>query len=213
MDWIKETLPVNSINLLSNPIHNGNKIPTLWANLNEIIKGGKDIIIQTPYIMCNKMMYEDLRNLNAPLEDGSKREVKIITNSVENGANICGCADYLNQKKKIHSLGSRIYEYNGDHSSHAKTILVDDNISIIGSFNCDMRSAYIDTELMLVIDSPELNKYLREQNDINISQSRCIHPNKTITYGDNYKDKVLPVSKKILYGVLRVLTYPVRHIL
>ena len=43
-----------------------------------------------------------------------------------------------------------------------KSILIDDNISVIGSFNVDMRSVYLDTELMLVIDSREINSQLNE---------------------------------------------------
>ena len=34
-------------------------------------------------------------------------------------------------------------------------------MSIVGSFNFDMRNAYINTELMLVVDSTELNQQLR----------------------------------------------------
>ena len=40
---------------------------------------------------------------------------------------------------------------------------MDDRISGVGSFNWDMRSAYLDTELMLVIDSVPLNQQLREE--------------------------------------------------
>ena len=36
-------------------------------------------------------------------------------------------------------------------------------MSIIGSYNLDMRSTYQDTELMLVIDSQEVNQQLREE--------------------------------------------------
>ena len=32
------------------------------------------------------------------------------------------------------------------------------DLSVIGSFNMDMRSAYLDTELMLVIRSKDINK-------------------------------------------------------
>ena len=36
------------------------------------------------------------------------------------------------------------------------------DLSVIGSFNMDMRSAYLDTELMLVIRSKDINKQLEE---------------------------------------------------
>ena len=35
---------------------------------------------------------------------------------------------------------------------HTKSILIDDRLSLIGSFNWDMRSAYLDTELMLLVE-------------------------------------------------------------
>ncbi len=34
--------------------------------------------------------------------------------------------------------------------------MIDDHIAVVGSFNLDMRSVYLDTELMLVIDSKEV---------------------------------------------------------
>ena len=36
------------------------------------------------------------------------------------------------------------------------------DLSVIGSFNMDMRSAYLDTDLMLVIRSKDINKQLEE---------------------------------------------------
>lgn len=55
-----------------------------------------------------------------------------------------------------------MWEYEGGYSYHGKSVLIDDNISVIGSFNLDMRSAYLDTELMLVIDSEDINRKLSE---------------------------------------------------
>ena len=76
-----------------------------------------------------------------------------------------------------------------------------------------MRSAYIDTELMLVIDSVPLNSYLRNHNEVNMAQSRLVRKDANIEYGENYQEKKLPTSKKVLYGFLRVLTVPLRHLL
>lgn len=58
-----------------------------------------------------------------------------------------------------------MWEYEGGYSYHGKSILIDDDISIVGSFNIDMRSAYLDTELMLVIDSREINQMLETAMD------------------------------------------------
>ena len=48
-------------------------------------------------------------------------------------------------------------EYDAGVSYHGKCFTIGDRLTGIGSFNWDMRSAYIDTELMLVIDSKSLN--------------------------------------------------------
>ena len=65
---------------------------------------------------------------------------------------------------------------------HTKSILIDDRLSLIGSFNWDMRSAYLDTELMLLVDCPALNAALREQTEEMMRQSRLVAPDGTTEY-------------------------------
>ena len=67
--------------------------------------------------------------------------------ATQSGANPRGCADYLNHK---------------------------DCISVIGSFNWDMRSAYLDTEMMLLVDCPALNAALREETDAMLRQGKLL---------------------------------------
>ena len=38
-------------------------------------------------------------------------------------------------------------------------------MAVVGSYNLDMRSTYLDTELMLVIDSPEVTQELKTSMD------------------------------------------------
>ena len=59
------------------------------------------------------------------------------------------------------STGVRLLEYAGGDSYHGKSIAIDDDISIIGSFNMDLRSTYVDTELMVVIRGEAINAQLR----------------------------------------------------
>ena len=44
-----------------------------------------------------------------------------------------------------------------------KAVLIDDRMSIVGSYNMDMRSTYQDTELMLAVDCPELNSIIQAE--------------------------------------------------
>ena len=92
-------------------------------------------------------------------------------------------------------------------------MLVDDNLSIIGSYNLDMRSTYLDTELMLVVDSRELNARIREQLEHYKEESIEVLSDGTETVNPLYREQKLNVMKKISYGALRILTIPFRHLL
>lgn len=60
-------------------------------------------------------------------------------------------------------MGAGVYACMVGQSLHTKTVLIDDETSIVGSYNLDLRSTYLDTELMLLVKSKELNKQLRDQ--------------------------------------------------
>ena len=207
VDWSDATTPVNGVTLLHNPVGAENKTPELWDALVQLMAQGGDVLIQTPYLICNDAMYDDLRALSGG------REIAVVTNSVEGGANLFGCADYLGQKEKILGCGVEVYEALCGRSLHTKAVLVGDRLSVIGSFNMDMRSAYLDTELMLVIDSPEINAQLRSVIADYQASSRLVRPDGTQTEGAAYVDAPLPTGKRTLYGVLRYLVRPIRHLL
>ena len=206
-DWERETMPANSVTLLTDSAQVGTKAPALWKSLCAYMEQGQDILIQTPYVICSDEMYEDLTALS------SGRTVAILTNSPETGANPFGCADYLRQKQHILDTGAAILEYAGDHSLHAKAVLIDDNISIVGSFNLDMRSAYIDTETMLVIDCPALNAALRQDAQEMSRRSLHIAADGTQTPGENYEQAVLPFWKALGIRLLGFIQVPFRHLL
>ncbi len=206
VEWEKVTVETKGIELCTNPMEPKNKQPLLWNRLLAELKHGEDILIQTPYIICSRTMYQDLTDL-------SPGGVEIITNAVESGTNPFGCTDYLNQKEKIYRTGVHVYEYLGEQALHTKTILVGEHISIVGSCNLDMRSIYLDTEMMLLIDSAKLNEFIRSRTEERKTQSRHVYPDGTIVDGANYQPLEQGMAKKILYEVLRVVIIPFRHLL
>lgn len=208
VDWQEETLETRSIFLLSNSIKPENKEPELWEQLCQLMGQGKQIVIETPYIICDDAMYQDLTGLC----DGG-RQIQIVVNAVESGANPFGCTDYLNQKDNILHTGSEIYELINGQSLHTKTILIDDTVSVIGSYNLDMRSTYLDTELMLMIDCPELNAMLRETVAAEMNMSRHIMPDGAEEQGIHFQAVEMPFIRRFCTGVLRVILVPFRHLL
>ena len=62
----------------------------------------------------------------------------------------CGWSHFVlpvsSVRSRIHATGIKLLEYEGGVSYHGKSIVVDDDLSIVGSFNMDMRSVYLDTD-------------------------------------------------------------------
>lgn len=207
-NWESLTKETQKVSLLSNPVNAGNKEPWMWYALNQLMKQGEKVTIYTPYIICGKEMYQDLHQL---MQNGTC--VDIITNAVSSGANPWGCTDYLNQKENIWKTGANVYEFMGKHSCHTKALLIDNHMTILGSYNMDMRSTYQDTELMLVVDSTELNAEIAKEMETDKTYSRTMEDDGTYTYGEYYKEKEMSTGKKIFYAVLRVVTIPIRRFL
>lgn len=164
-DWFEpvggedELLPCSRISLVTNPTHCYAKEPVVFYTVTELMKRAEDEVrFHTPYIICNKWMLERLEQVCREVPD-----TVMMTNSVANNGNPFGAMDYEKNKGKILDTGVSILEYDGGVSYHGKCFVIDDRLSGIGSFNWDMRSAYIDTEMMLVIDSAQVNAQLREK--------------------------------------------------
>ena len=209
IDYPAETIPTNSVAILMGDPGAKNKEPVLLNTLTALMASGKEnVLLQTPYIICNSAMYDALKQVA-----DSTGKVQILTNDPWSGANPWGCTDFLNQKKNILKTGASVYQWNGDVSMHTKMMLVDDRISILGSFNWDMRSAYLDTEMMLLVDSPQLNQILREQTDTMLRQSNAISPDGTQTAGTAYIAPPFSLFKQVFQNLLRIFIPLFRHLL
>lgn len=207
VDWEVETAAVTHVSLLSGSPRAEAKAPELWDALVRLMAQGDDVLLQTPYIICNDKMYNDLEAL------AETRQLRVLTNAVENGANPSGCSDYLREKQNILSRGVDVYEVVCGQSLHTKTILIGNDLSVVGSFNADMRSAYLDTELMLVIESEEVNAALRQESVQYIDQSRLTLHDGGTEYGARFEEMTLPWAKRALYTILSVVQRPIRHLL
>lgn len=191
-DYEKETVPVSKITLLSNPTGLYNKEPWVFYGLCELMGNARESVkIHTPYILCDDMMYEAFQNL-------CKRGIPVtmMTNSARNNGNSFGAVDYVLHKERVLDTGLEILEYDGGISYHGKSLVIDDDIAIVGSFNMDMKSAYQDTELMLVVNSRELNRQLKDNMSVYERDARpAAADEEEITA---LFDKEEPFSKRIL---------------
>ena len=195
------------ITLIDNGTQADPKTPQVLQTIQYLSENADHVIIQTPYVICNGYMYDVLQEIS----DHAK--LQIVLNAVEKGSNPWGCTDYLNQKTKILKTGADVYELMNDYPVHTKAVLIDDHLSVVGSYNLDMRSTYLDTELMLVIDSKELNQQIRATEDDYMEKSKEVLADGQETEGAKYEKKLLTWQKKLFYGVLRIIIRPLRQLL
>ncbi len=207
-DYEACTVAANKITLLSNGQQDGAKEPVMWNAVLALMAHQNDVLVETPYIVLNDRMYQDLTDACADI--GSLR---IVINATESGANPWGCTDYINQKEKLWQTGAVFYEMIGDCSSHTKTVLVGDRLSIVGSYNMDMRSTYLDTELMLAVDCEALNAELRASAEEDMERSRMAVGDGTYLYGENFPDVELSRAMKAFYRMLQALLPPFRSMI
>lgn len=191
-DYEQDTVPTESVTLLSGDIGIYGKEPKVLYQLEQLMSQAKEAVrIHTPYAVCNSYMYDVLRKVKE-----SVPEVTMMINSIENGDNFFASSDYRINKKNVVETGVQIYEYDGGNSYHGKSIVIDDNISIVGSFNYDLRSTYMDTELMVAVNSKELTAQLTENMEALEKDCRKVVTAKEYEVPDHITVQEIPTIKK-----------------
>lgn len=125
-----------------------------------------DVLIQSPYLVLSDPAF-------ALFERVRKRgvRVRIHTNSLASTDNIQAFSGYRNQRESLLRLGIEIYEYKPDpqiqqsimqryaalreeapiFALHAKTMVVDEAVVFIGTYNLDPRSENLNTEVGVIV--------------------------------------------------------------
>lgn len=206
-DYAAMTVETRGVWLISNPTGIYAKEPVVFAQLTALMRRAKrDVTIHSPYAVLNRYMREALAEVSRRVP------LTLMVNAVENGANLVASGDYLYHRGGVAATGAHILEYAGGKSYHGKAVAIDDSLSVIGSFNMDLRSAYVDTELMLVIRSPEINAELRGYMDALHADCRRVIDEKTVETPASLRVPHCPVWKRALLYVIGALMQPVRNL-
>ena len=171
-DWPALTLPAARITLLHNGGDPGPKAPAVAWQLGQLLLSGKEsVLLQSPYIVPDGPMMDLLTALGRTVPDCT-----ILTNSLSCSPNLPAFSCYRASRSRIREQIPSLMEYQGPDALHAKTYLIDGRLALIGSYNMDPRSSYIDTELLLAIDSPALAQVLQAELDGYLSGSLQVGP-------------------------------------
>ncbi|MFT4737182.1 MAG: putative cardiolipin synthase [Cyclobacteriaceae bacterium] len=140
----------------------------------ELIKGAETSIdIQTPYLITTELSRGLFREAVAR---GVK--VRILTNSLASTDNLEAFSSYQTDRQKVLETGARVFEFRPDAAErvrimtgelqltldhqpifglHAKSMVVDQKLTVIGTFNLDPRSANLNTECIVVVNSEQIS--------------------------------------------------------
>lgn len=205
----KEAVPIEETVFLTNPTNILAKKPVLYYDLLAMIENAKErVFIQTPYVVLSKDMERKLREV-------TKKDIPIAmeVNAIAVGDNVMASSDYLLRRKQVVDTGVLLYEFQGKHSSHGKSLLLDQEISVIGSFNFDMRSAYLDTETMFVIKGEEFQQKLAQHMEAMHDESIRVLENNQYEQQEKVEVAPLPTKKRRFYRVTSVLFQLIRYLI
>ena len=190
--------------------------------LAEALAGAKrSVLIQSPYLILPKGGIELLSELH---QRGVK--IRISTNSLASTDNLAAFAGYFKQRPRLLSAGVELYEYkphpriqldlvdrypdlakqNPVFAIHAKSMVIDGEMIFIGTFNLDPRSANLNTEVGVLIESTELAHQLTR------SIARDIRPeNSWRTTAKQNPDREVSRNKRLKLGFINL--FPIEPIL
>lgn len=178
IEFISDTPGKNSNKLL---LGGGGKSTEKLAALVE--NAQSEIVIQSPYLV---MSSEAIKLFKNAIKRGVK--VRINTNSLAATDNVQAFSGYRNQREVLTKMGIAIFEFKPDaqikqqlvrHKTngvlkppifaiHAKTMVVDNKIVYIGTFNFDPRSQNLNTEVGVIVQNAALAKEVLSAIEIDI---------------------------------------------
>jgi cardiolipin synthase C len=174
-----------------------------------LVKNAKSSIdVQTPYFITSD---ESLDLLSKTIAKGVK--IRVLTNSLASIDNEEAFGAYQRERKKNLAIGLELYEFKPDakvrfkimspevqekinyeavFGFHAKSIIIDNSIVVVGSYNLDPASTNLNTENFAIIRSPEMARMLAKHFNEDFKEENSWH----ITPEFN-PDKQAPVKKQI----------------
>jgi putative cardiolipin synthase len=145
------------------------------ALLEQLATAKQEVLIESPYFI---LLDPGLATVRALTARGVK--VRVLTNSTATNDVLAAQAGYANTRTDLLEAGVELYELRPDSnmkrewsmvagksraSLHAKALVIDRKTVFIGSFNLDPRSNAINTEIGVLIESPEVARQLTDFMD------------------------------------------------
>ncbi len=133
-----------------------------------VMAAERELIVLSPYFVPTERSLEGFRLLRDRGVD-----VYVITNSLAANNHTAVHAGYAPWRKKLLKAGVQLFEVRPDAQAtgvertgmaesggtlHTKAFIVDREVFFLGSFNWDPRSAFINTEMGVILDAPQFGE-------------------------------------------------------
>jgi cardiolipin synthase C len=161
-DWSGGAADVGPVRFLA-----GHDVGGAMADL--IAAAKESIVIESPYFIPPRFFRELLRK---KLAEGVR--IVVVTNSVRSTDGLLPQVGYLKYRGEFARAGIDFREYKGPDCLHGKAIIVDRRVVMIGSYNIDPRSQYLNTEVTCVAENEEFARELQRLIDGHIENAWTI---------------------------------------
>ena len=184
--------------------------------LAQLLGSAKDnVVIQSPYLILSDEAWDLFKSVLA-----RGVSIKIVTNSLASSDNLPAFSGYSSQVDELLEAGIDVYEYRPDakrrrelvkqysqykdgdlpvFSLHAKTMVVDDSIVYIGTFNLDPRSQNLNTEVGIIAKSKELARAVKREIEIDMEEGNSWNVR---TDGHNNGTSVIKRTRNFLWKLI-----------
>lgn len=149
----------------------------------DLVKKAKSsITIQTPYLItseASQTLFKDAVNRGV--------NIRILTNSLASTDNVEAFSSYQSDRETLLKTGIKIFEFKPDAEErkrimtgelqkeldytpifglHAKSMVIDGEITVVGTFNLDPRSANLNTECIVIVESKKISESVLKGMDV-----------------------------------------------
>ena len=165
---------------IPNEVSNTNLPKATAQLLAKLAKQSKhEVLIESAYLVLDDHQLDALNKLSAK---GVK--IKAVTNSMASNDLLSNHSGYAERRTEMLENGMQLFELkpstalclkstkdtlkcapNLPYGLHAKSFVFDSEITAIGSFNFNLRSTYLNTESLLIIEDKEISESLAKEID------------------------------------------------
>ena len=136
----------------------------------------QEIVIESAYLIFDDRQLENLQLLTS-----NGIQIKALTNSMASNDLVSNHSGYAGRREDILDHGIQLFELKPDsdlcekstrnlskcaptvaYGLHAKSIVFDRRVAVIGSFNFNLRSTYLNTESLLIIENQSIAESLAD---------------------------------------------------